>query len=104
MFKQTLQKKLTFGTVVLVEIFLGSITARANGVIGYVAGFTAVNRLDIDTVSFFDVRYVIIVMPYFVFNDARRLIDFEFLIFGRMRIIKSKLPERNKFADKFKKK
>lgn len=75
-----------------------------NGIIGYVTGFTAVNRLDIDTVSCFDVGYVIGVMPYFVLYDARRLVDFEFLIFGRMRIIKSKLFQGYKFADKFKKK
>ena len=64
---------------------------------------TATNT-DINTVSRFDVRYVIGVMPYFALYDVRRLVDFEFLIFGRMRIIKSKLPERYKFADKFKKK
>lgn len=76
----------------------------ANGIIGYVAGFTAVNRLNIDTVSCFDVRYLIGVMPHFVLYDVRRLVDFEFLIFGRMRIIKSKLLQWYKFADKFKKK
>lgn len=50
-----------------------------------------ISRFRSTRLSCFDIRYVIGVMPYFMFNDARRFVDFEFLIFGRMRIIKSKL-------------
>ena len=52
-------------------------------------------------IAFFVVRDKVFVSPVLsVIRDQRELINLEFLVFGRMRIIKSPLLERNVSADK----
>ena len=54
-------------------------------------------------IAFFVVRDKVFVSPVLsVIRDQRELINLEFLVFGRMRIIKSPLLERNVFTDKVK--
>jgi hypothetical protein len=52
-------------------------------------------------ITFFVVRNEVIPFPVlFVGNDTRKFINFEFLIFRGMRIVKSPLLERDVFTDK----
>ena len=73
-------QELPFGAIVLVKEWLGGITARTGAVIRDVA---------------------ILVSPVLPeVSDQRKLINFEFLVLGRMGIIKSPLLERDISANK----
>jgi hypothetical protein len=83
------------------QIIHRSITCRAGTVFRDIAFYTAKYRPDGFVVTFFVVRNKIFPIPIlFVRDDFGKLIYFEFLIFWRMGIIKSPLPERDISANK----
>lgn len=90
-------------TIVLVKIFFWSFAIRASAVIGNITCRTALNRLNFITVTPFDVRNKLFVMPNMALDDKRRFIDLKLLILRRMRIIKDPLLERDVFTNKIKK-
>ena len=96
-------RDLSFFTIVLVEIRLGSIAARACAVIRNVTILATINRLYFLAVLPFKVRNVVQVIPFFIMDNLWEFINPEFLIFGRMRIIKRPLLKRNISADEAKK-
>ena len=90
-----------FGAIVLIKEWLGGITARTGAVIRDVAIGAAAYGADHLAVTFFVVRDEILVSPVLPeVSDQRKLINFEFLVLGRMRIIKSPLFERDVSANK----
>lgn len=94
-------QELPFGAIVLVKEWLGGITARTGAVIRDVAIGAAAYGADHLAVTFFVVRDEILVSPVLPeVSDQRKLINFEFLVLGRMRIIKSPLFERDVSANK----
>ena len=94
-------QELPFGAIVLVKEWLGGITARTGAVIRDVAIGAADYGADYLAVTFFVVRDEILVSPVLPeVSDQRKLINFEFLVLGRMRIIKSPLLERDVSANK----
>ena len=94
-------QELPFGAIVLVKEWLGGITARTGAVIRDVAIGAAAYGADHLAVTFFVVREEILVSPVLPeVSDQRKLINFEFLVLGRMRIIKSPLFERDVSANK----
>ena len=96
-----LAENLPFGAIVLVKEWLGGITARTGAVIRDVAIGAADYGADYLAVTFFVVRDEILVSPVLPeVSDQRKLINFEFLVLGRMRIIKSPLLERDVSANK----
>ncbi|EEG95871.1 hypothetical protein ROSEINA2194_00254 [Roseburia inulinivorans DSM 16841] len=94
---------MSFFTIVLVEIRLGSIAARTCAVIRNITILATINRLYFLAVLPFKVRNVVQVIPFFVMDNLWEFINLEFLIFGRMRIVKRPLLKRNISADKVKK-
>ena len=91
--------------VVLVKILLWSTAVRSDIVVRNIANRLAFHRLDNDIILPFDICEEVFVIPNFNrFLNSRRLVNFEFLILGRIGIIKNPLSERNILANKFKKK
>ena len=86
--------------VILVEIRFWSIAARAGAFIVDITCGTTADRFDFFAILPFKLRDVIFVIPFFVINDLRKLINFELLIFWRMGIIESPLLERDISTDK----
>lgn len=96
-----LTEKLAFGTVIFVEERLRSATARAGTLVRDITFGAAADRADLLTVTLFKVRDEFFVSPVLPeVSDKREFINFKFLIFGRVGIIKSPLPEGNVSADK----
>ena len=85
-----LTEKLPFGTVILVEERLGGATAGADVADRDVTFRAAADGAYFLSVTFFKVRDEFLVSPVLPeVSDTWEFINFEFLIFGRMGIIKS---------------
>ena len=94
-------EKLSFGTIILVKEGFRSITTRTATAVRDITGRMTADGKDFFAIAFFVVRDKVFVSPVLpVVRDQRKFIDFEFLVFGRMRIIKSPLLERNVSTDK----
>ena len=76
--------ELSLRAVILVEIWLRSVTARACAAIVNIAFRTSFHRLDFLAVSPFKIGDIILVIPFFVLFDFRKLINFKLLVFRRM--------------------
>ena len=88
-------------TIVPGKIWFGSIAGRTGAIIRDITFGSAEHRLYSFTITFFVVRNEVIPFPVlFVGNDTGKFIYFEFLIFRRMRIVKSPLLEWDIFTDK----
>ena len=74
--------------------------AGAGAVIIDITCGPAADRFDFFTILPFKVRDVIVVVPFLVIDDLWKFINFELLIFWRMRIIESPLFERDISTDK----
>lgn len=94
-------EKLSFGTIILIKEGFWSITTETATAVGDIAGRTTTDRKNLLTVAFFVVRDEIFVSPVLAeVSEQRKFINAEFLVLGRMRIIKSPLPERKVSTDK----
>ena len=92
---------LSFGTIVTVKVIVWSSATRADRVLRNTTGRTAAYRFDFLVVSFFVVRNQVFVSPLlFEVSNQREFINFEFLIFGRVRIVKSPLLKRKVSTNK----
>ena len=91
---------LTLRAVILVEIRFWSIAAGAGARIVDITCGPATDRFDFLAILPLDVRDVIVVVPFLVIDDLWKFINFELLIFWRMRIIESPLFERDISTDK----
>ena len=86
--------------VILVEIRFWSIAAGAGAVIVDITYGSATDGFDFLAILPLEVRDVIVVVPFLVIDDLWKFINFELLIFWRMRIIESPLLERDISTDK----
>ena len=94
-------EKLSFGTIILVKEGFRSITTRTATAVWDNTGRTTADGKNLLAIAFLVVRDKVFVRPVLVvIRDQRELIDLELLVFGRMRIIKSPLLERNVSTDK----
>ena len=94
-------EKLPFGAIILIEERFRSITTRTTTVVRDIAGRVTADGKNLLAIAFFVVRDKIFVSPVLpVVRDQRKLINLELLVFGRMRIIKSPLLERDVSTDK----
>ena len=94
-------KKLSFGTIILIEERFWSITTRITTVVRDIADRVTTDRKNLLAIAFFIVRDEILISPILTkVSDQRKFINLEFLIFWRMGIIKSPLLERSVSADK----
>ena len=69
------------GTIVLIKIRLRGITARAGAIIADVTVRATIYRLDFLAVLPLEIRDVVIVVPFLIEDDFRKLVNLEFLIF-----------------------
>jgi len=93
--------ELTFGTVILVKIWLRSLTTGTGTVIGDVTSGPPFDGTDLLAVTFFKVRDEFFVSPVLTeICDQREFINPVFLVFRGMGVIKRPLPEWNVSADK----
>lgn len=93
--------ELTFGTVILVKIWLRSLTTGTGTVIGDVTSGPPFDGTDLLAVTFFKVRDEFFVSPVLTeIRDQRECINLELLIFGRVGIIEDPLLDRDISADK----
>ena len=89
-----LAHELALGTVVLIDIDLGSIASRASAVVGDVAFGASPYRLYglvAVLVPPFKIFHEVAVIPWIHMEDQREFIHFELLVFRRMGIIESPL-------------
>ena len=86
--------------VILVEIRFWSIAAGAGAVIVDITYGSATDGFDFLAILPLEVRDVIVVVPFLVIDDLWKFINFELLIFWRMRIIESPLLEWDISTDK----
>lgn len=94
-------EKLTFGTIIFIKERFGGITTRTATAVRDIAGRTTTDGKNLLTVAFFIVRDELFVRPVLAeVSNQRKCINLEFLIFRRMGIIKSPLPERKVSTDK----
>lgn len=94
-------EELPFGTVILIEERFRSITTRTATTVRDIAVRVTADGKNLLAIAFFVVRDKVFVSPVLpVIRKQRKFINLEFLVFGRMRIIKSPLLERNVSADK----
>ena len=91
---------LSFRAIILIEIRFWRIAAGAGAHIVDITYGPAVDRFDFFAILPFKVRDVIVVVPFLVIDDLWKFINFELLIFWRMRIIESPLFERDISTDK----
>ena len=94
---------LSFGSIVLVEIDLGSVAPGAFTVVRNITLPTVVYRLYglvIVLIAPFKVLHEVTVIPGLHMKYQRELIHFELLVLWRMGVIKSPLFERDVLADK----
>lgn len=92
---------MSFGTIILVKKRFRSITTRTATAARDIAMRVTTDGKNLLAIAFFVVRDKVFVSPVLsVIRDQRELINLEFLLFGRMRIIKSPLLERNVSTDK----
>ena len=91
---------MSFGAIVFIEIRLRRITTRTGTIVTDVTIRTTINRFDFLAILPFEIRDVVIVVPFFIKDDFRKLINFEFLILRRMGIIEGPLLKRNISTDK----
>ena len=96
-----LTAKLPCFAVVAVEIGFRCATGRTTAVIGDVAGFPPGDRPDLLAVTMLKVRDQELPVPLMLMElDPGEFIDFKFLVFRGMGIIKCPLLERDVSADK----
>ena len=94
-------EKLSFGTIILIKERFRSITTRTAAAVRDIAGRATTDGKDLLTVALFVVRNEIFERPILAeVRNQGKFINLEFLIFGRMGIIKSPLSERKVFTDK----
>ena len=87
--------------IIAVEIKLRSTTGRTMAIIRDVAGFPPGDRLDLFAVTVFKVRDEELPVPLMLMKlDSGKFIDFKFLVFRGMGIIKCPLLEWDVSADK----
>ena len=87
--------------VIAVEIRLGCAAGRTAAVIGDIAGFPPGDRANLSAITMLKVRNQELPVPLMLMElDPGEFIDFKFLIFRGMGIIKCPLPERDISADK----
>ena len=95
---------LAFRAIVLIKVRHWSITARTFAVFTDITFGTSSDRLNWligILIAPGKIEHKILIIPRFnIVKNERKLINFKFLIFGRMGIIKSPLLERDIFADK----
>ena len=92
---------MTFGAIVLIEKGFRSIAPGAGTVVRDVTFRAAADRSDFLAVTLFKVRDEILIIPILPeVGDQRKFINLEFLVLGRVGVIKSPLLERNISADK----
>lgn len=92
-------KELAFGTVIAVQVFRRGIASRA-GAVGRNIGITAVlDRFDFFTITPFEIRDEIFIIPDFPDNNGGEFVNFIFLVFRRLGILVDPLLERNVTAD-----
>jgi len=94
--------ELSFAAVVIVEIFMSGATARAHCLyrdvtLGVLANRDGLNKFTITDMEVFN---EFLIIELFRFDDDWWLVNFEFLVFRRVGIVKSPLLEWNIFADK----
>ena len=93
--------ELTFGSVVLVEILLWSLTTGTGTVIGDVTFGPPFDGTDLLFVTFFKVRDQFLISPVLTeIGDQREFINLVFLVFRGMGVIKRPLFEWDESADK----
>ena len=93
--------ELTFGSVVLVEILLWSLTTGTGTVIGDVAFGPPFDGSDLLFITFFKVRDQFLISPVLAeIRDQRKFINLVLLVFRGMGVIKRPLFERDVSADK----
>ena len=96
-----LAAKLPCFAVVAVEIRFGCTAGRTTAVIGDIAGFPPGNRTNLLAVMVFKIRNQELPVPLMLMElDPGEFIDFKFLVFRGMGIIKCPLLERDVSADK----
>lgn len=94
-------EKLSFGTIILIKERFWSITTRTAAAVRDIEGRATTDGKDLLTVAFFVVRNEIFERTILAeVRDQGKIINLEFLIFGRMGIIKSPLSERKVSTDK----
>ena len=95
-----LAEELTFRAIVFVKEWFWSIAAGAGAVVRDVTLGTTANGAYFFAIAFFVVRDKLFISPVLTeVSDEREFIDFELLVFGGMRIIKSPLFEGDVSAD-----
>jgi len=92
--------KLAFGTIVFVEVTVGSTTARTDQILRYIAFGMTFNWLYQVFVAILNIGNIKLIIEGNRGKNGRKLIYFEFLILRRMGIIKCPLLKRDVFADK----
>jgi len=94
-------EKLSFGTIILIKERFRSITTRTAVAVRDIAGRATTDGKNLLTVALFVVRNEIFERPILAeVRNQGKFINLEFLIFGRMGIIKSPLSERKVSTDK----
>ena len=94
-------EKLSFGTIILIKERFRSITTRTAAAVRDIAGRATTDGKNLLTVALFVVRNEIFERPILAeVRNQGKFINLEFLIFGRMGIIKSPLSERKVSTDK----
>ena len=93
-------QNLSFRAVVLIEIRLRCITTRTGTVVTDVTNRTTINWFDFLTILPFEIRDVVIVVPFLIEDDFRKFINLEFLILRGMGVIEGPLLKRNISTDK----
>ena len=93
--------ELTFGTVILVKIWLRSLTTGTGTVIGDVTFGPPFDGTDLLAVMFFKERDQFLISPVLTeIGDQREFINLVLLVFRGMGVIKRPLFERDVSADK----
>ncbi len=82
-----------FGAVILIQVRLRGVAARAGAFVRDVTFLAACDRPDFLAIAPFKVRDVFPVVPFFEIDDFREPISFKFLIFRRMGIVMRPLFE-----------
>ena len=93
-------EELSLGTVIAVQVSRGGIAARAGAVRRDIGISAAPDRHDFFTITPFEIRDEILIVPNFPDNNSGKFVNFIFLVFRRLGIFVSPLSEWNVTADK----
>ena len=93
--------ELTFATIIIVDVFMGGTTTRADGVFrNIIFGTFPDNRFYSFVVAFMEVFDEFLIVELFAFDNYWGFVYFEFLVLRRVGVVESPLLERYVFADK----